>query len=197
MLISLSNKFIAINIPKTGTRSLRGYLAMQNQHWDGRSDRRIVDIIATKDSTIFPQHGTLTHCMQDAKNVGLDISSYFTFTFVRNPWVRYVSHMLWHNEKYDTTVSIELLMNTHLSQYEYLHDKQSGKQVDYIAKFENYEKEILKLSDRLNFDLDINTIRHLNKNKKYNYKDYYTDDLVEMVREKESKIIDIMGYTYD
>ena len=105
--------------------------------------------------------------------------------------------MLWYNEKYDTTVSIELLMQSYPSQYEYLHDKQSGKQVDYIAKFENYEKEILKLSDRLNFDLDINTIRHLNKNKKYNYKDYYTDDLVEMVREKESKIIDLMGYTYD
>ena len=66
MLISLTNKFIAIAIPKTGTRSLRSYLAMPNQHWDGRSDRRIVDIIATKDSTIFTRHGTLTHYMQDA-----------------------------------------------------------------------------------------------------------------------------------
>ena len=52
----------------------------------------------------------------------------------------------------------------------------------------------------LESDTNSNTIRigiGLNKSKREDYKTYYTDDLIELVREKESKIIDLMGYTYD
>ena len=204
MLVSFSHKFITISIPKTGTRSLRSCLSMRKQFWNGKSDNRLVDIIATTDSQLFRRHGTLTDHIKDAENVGLDINLYFIFSFVRNPWVRYVSHLVWHKQRefeknfpFNPNMSIELLINAHPSQYDYIHDKESGKTIDYIARFENYQQELLKISDKLNLNVDAKNIPHLNKNKNYDYKDFYTKELIDKVYEKEHKIIDLMGYTYD
>ena len=203
MLISFSHKFITIAIPKTGTRSLRGCLTMNNQFHDGQSDNRLVDVIATQYSRVFKRHGTLTEHMKDAENVGLDISLYFTFAFVRNPWSRYVSYILWAKDKPEfikkgrRTMSLELAIDRQRIQYDYIYDKESGKTVDYIARFENYQAELMKISDKLNLNLDAKNIPHLNKNKKYDYKDFYTKELIDKVYEKEHKIIDLMGYSYD
>ena len=204
MLISFSHKFITVAIPKTGTRSLRACLSKKNQFWDGGSNKKLVDVIATTGSKVFKRHNTLTDHIKDAENVGLDINLYFIFSFVRNPWVRYASHLVWHkgrefekNFSFNPNMSIELLINAHPSQYDYIHDKESGKTVDYIARFENYQQELLKISDKLNLNLDAKNIPHLNKNKNYDYKDFYTKELIDKVYEKEHKIIDLMGYTYD
>ncbi len=197
MLLSFNHKFITISIPKTGTASLRSFLAMKNQHWDSTSNTRIVDLVSNQYSIVFKRHGTLLDIIRDSKKVHLDITSYFTFTFVRNPWARYVSHMFWTNNKFNKNFKLDFFINEKLSQYDFVKDDHDNIGVDYIAKFENYEQELKNFCRKFNLNVNTDNIPHLNKSKKYDYKDFYTKDLIDKVYEKEHKIIDLMGYTYD
>ena len=195
MLVSHKYKFLSIGIPKTGTKSLRAFFCTSSQHRDGKRNEHIVDIIGFHKDNTFPQHALYIKCKQDMESLGIDIKDYFVFSFVRNPWARLVSHMLWSNERFNENRDLKFFIEMNAPQYAYICNESADLAVNYLARFDKYEQEIKSLCNK--FKIDHMPIPHLQKTKKYNYKDYYTDDLVEMVREKESKIIDIMGYTYD
>ena len=67
--------------------------------------------------------------------------------------------------------------------------------VDYLAEFNRLQQEIDTLCNKVNIDRV--SLPHLHKSIRKNYKEYYTHNLIELVREKEHKIIELMGYTYD
>lgn len=82
MLISHKYKFITIDIPKTGTRSLRESLVPLGV---------IDEFGAPNESAEFYQHdGAIRAKKQFIKNKW-DWKDYFKFTIVRNPWDRYLS----------------------------------------------------------------------------------------------------------
>ena len=188
MLVSHKHKFITISIPKTGTKSLRASLCTKDEHRDGKSNDSVIDIVGRYKDKTFTQHSSFLECKKYMEDINQDINSYFIFTVVRNPWDRYVSYMLYNNE------SLEKTIKTRYPQSHYILNNDSLA-VDQLAEFSNLQEEVNIFCDKVNINRV--TLPHLNKSKREDYKTYYTEDLIELVREKESKIIDLMGYTYD
>ena len=90
MLISHSHKFVTIDIPKTGTCTMRETL----------NPLGIIDVIGGGiTDTRFYQHGTALQCKQQFDKMGWNWNSYTKFSFVRNPWKKYVSLMLVSHRK--------------------------------------------------------------------------------------------------
>jgi len=97
MLISHSHKFVTIDIQKTGTRSMRESLYPLG----------IIDVLGRADRHgEFYQHGTALDAEREfhkrrTKSVGTDWNwqDYFKFSFVRDPWKRCVSFMLYRKER--------------------------------------------------------------------------------------------------
>ena len=188
MLISHSHKFITIGIPKTGTRSLRAALCTKQQHSDGTSLNKIVDFIGLHGAKNLKQHAPICQCKEYMQKINCDINLYFIFTVVRNPWDRYVSYMFYNNQP------LHEVIKDYPPQSHYIFDN-NLLAVDYLAEFNRLQQEIDTLCNKVNIDRV--SLPHLHKSIRKNYKEYYTHNLIELVREKEHKIIDLMGYTYD
>ena len=94
MLISHKHKLITIDIPKTGTRTLRDTLRPTGTI-------NLIGKPASSDPMSFYQHTTIRSAkkkfakwhLEDPSN--WDIGDYYTMVRIRNPWRRYVSAFLW------------------------------------------------------------------------------------------------------
>ena len=153
-------------------------------------------------------------------SIALNIKNekYFSFTFVRNPFDRLYSAYIFlkkggmnHHDRlaFETHLSEfedfeDFVLNgldnklisqiTHLiPQHEYLCDKTGIILVDFIGRFENLDKDILLLSKKLNKDIKLS---HHNYNKKKDYREVYTDEMIEKVYQVYQKDIDIFEYSF-
>lgn len=64
-----------------------------------------------------------------------------------------------------------------------------------ILRFENLQKDYKKLCRKLNIKNKV--LPKVNVCPSYDYKEFYNDELIDMVYKKEKRIIDVMNYTYD
>jgi len=105
MLISHKHKFITIDIPKTGSRSLRESLLPLG----------VIDIHGEPkvDAQFYQHDGAIRAKKQFAKN-NWNWNEYFKFTIVRNPWVRYFSFFKYLKRKSEL-YSNSKLMGDYLS----------------------------------------------------------------------------------
>ena len=207
MLISHKHKFITIDIPKTGTRSLRETLL----HFD------VLDVVGTPNpQDSFYQHGTISDCELEFVKRGWNIEEYFKFTIVRNPWDRYCSFFkylknyaslyeakdksiewnsaeinqgklsvsLFHG-KSDQQVLKKIILNNKAQSDFY------NSSMDHIARFENIQHEFDFLCDKIK--LNTMTLKHSNKSTRL-ADSVYNDELVDMVADKEIKVIKLMNF---
>ena len=215
MLISHKNKFITIDIPKTGSRSLRESLLPLG----------IVDIHGEPnlDSEFYQHDGVIRVKKQFEKN-GWNWNDYFKFTIVRNPWARYFSFFKYfksYGEKYsrrdesinwgepeinqgqlcvklfknkdDQTVLKNIILNNN-SQDSYYCDESGEIIVDHIASFENLENEFVFLCDQVGVSAPI--LKHGNKSSQsQSMHEIYNQQLIDLVAGKENSVIDLKGYT--
>lgn len=214
MLISHKHKFITIDIPKTGTRSLRESLLPLN----------IIDVrgLANFESEFY-QHDFATRAKKQFAKNNWNWSGYFKFTIVRNPWARYFSFFKYfksYGEKYlrkdesinwgepeinqgklcvelfenkdDKTVLKNIILNND-SQDSYYCDENGKIIVDHIATFEDLENEFVFLCDRVGVKTSI--LQHGNKSSNSpNMHDIYNQELIDLVEQKESGVIKLKGY---
>lgn len=216
MLISHSHKFITIDIPKTGSRSLRETFVPQN----------VIDIIGQpQPDSEYYQHGTAQQCSNSLYNLMKDFADYFSFTIVRNPWDRYYSFFKYFKEyaekyknkdssitwnapeinqgkmceqlfanKTDETVFRNIIINN-VCQSDYYTNKNGEIMVSHIAKFENINQEFESLCNKVN--VKYSPLFHGNKSaSKTRYTDAYTQLTIDLVAEKEKKLIQLKGYEY-
>lgn len=217
MLISHKHKFLTIDIQKTATRSLRQTLFMQHPI--------PVDFVGKPTCDMgLSQHGTIENAQNGFREMGWNIDEYFKFTVVRNPWARWYSLLNWmksqaelaHHPNFNDfelpkqqhvtimknffnsfTSDIEAfksIINTNLAQHEYytIDDKIA---VDHIALFENLEAEFKLLCDKTN--IKYTPLKWKNKTTcATSMYDFYTEECVEMVREKEAYTIALRGYEF-
>lgn len=222
MLISHKHKFIIIDIPKTGSRSLRETLIPLG----------IIDVVGKPQHGNFYQHGTITQCKRGFEDLGLDINDYFKYTRVRNPWNRFASFAFYTIQKakqYEQVLSnkkeigdcviknIDAMklahnqwFNIHKGNHQSLlksvisqRDQSSYilnngvNAIDMVDKFEDFEKSFQRFCEAVNIN-PVPELTHGNKGK-YNipWRDIYTQELIDMVAEKEKWVIDKFGYTFD
>ncbi len=216
MLISHKHKFITIDIPKTGSRSLRESLYPTG----------IIDIVGKPcPNEVFYQHGTVLDCARGFKAIGCNFQDYYSFCVVRNPWNRYFSFLKYfkgYGEKYsrrDKSISwsqaqvnqgkicvdlfrdrsdIQVLRNiilNHTSQDSYYCDENSEIIVDHIAEFENLQNEFVFLCNQVGIKAP--SLKHGNKSSNpQNIHDIYNQELIDLVANKEKSVIKLKGYKY-
>ncbi len=88
-------------------------------------------------------------------------------------------------------------LDNHFSPQHYFFD---AKKIDFIGRFENYEADMLKLLTIIAPGHRINripkTYQSSNSLEKRNYKDYYTDEMREIVARKYARDIKLFNYQF-
>jgi len=134
---------------------------------------------------------------------------------VRNPWDWHVSiyeyfrnHLLniFHTrfidfneyinwlKNYEYSITTENLLNKYFSynQIDWLTDWRGNIKVDTIIKYENIEDFNLFLNKQGN----TGNIPHLNKSDRKNYREYYTEESMNFIKEKHRKDIEMFNYNF-
>ena len=218
MLISHQHKFITIDIPKTGTRSMRLSLQPLN----------IIDIVggpyATQDNP-FEQHGSALSAKKQFIEKNRDWKEYYKWIIARNPWNRYFSFFKYfknYGEKYlqrdesiawgpvqvnqgkmcvdlfrdrsDAQVLRNIISNRN-SQESYYCDESGKIIVDHVAEFEDLQNEFVLLCDKVGIQAPL--LQHGNKSSNsLNMHDIYNQQLIDLVAKKEKHVIQLKGYDY-
>lgn len=217
MLISHKHKFITIDIPKTGSRSLRESLL----------PLKVIDFHGKPDpGSEFYQHDGAFRAKKQFKKNDWNWNDYFKFTIVRNPWVRYFSFFKYfksYGEKYlrrdksinwgkaeinqgkhcvtlfknkdDRTVLRNIILKNK-SQDSYYFDTDGEVIVDHIARFENFKNEFIFLCEQVGIKAP--NLKHGNKSShSLNMYEIYNQDLIDLVRQKESSVINLKDYKFE
>lgn len=219
MLISHKHKFITIDIPKTGTRSMRMSLEPLG----------VIDIhggpYSTKENP-FDQHGSILSAKKQFAKNNWNWNEYYKWIIVRNPWDRYFSFFKYfknYGEKYlrqdqsitwgpvqvnqgkmcvdlfkgktDQQVLKNIIVDNH-SQDRYYSDENGVIIVDYIARFENLQDEFLAFCKQVGINAPI--LQHGNQsNHSLSIDQVYNQELIDLVAQKEKRVIKLKSYNYE
>jgi hypothetical protein len=146
-------------------------------------------------------------------------STYFKFTFVRNPWDRVVSAYTflekggfnkWDKEFYDKELSgyrdfhdfvcnwlcTENINKHHhfKSQHTYILDKFERVSVDFIGYFENIEEDFATIAKRMGVEAKLEKRNSVSRS---NYRSYYDEKTIAIVNEVYKKDIELFNYDFN
>lgn len=192
MIISHKHKFISLDPPKTGTNY------RQNMLWNYGD--YITDL----------QHANLAEVQNYFHE--FDLSDYFTFTFVRNPWKRYLSWFNFLNrDNPKNNISPETFhrfMFPHLSETSRTKDlritlpqsfwfQEQGKvNVDFIGCLENITEDMKLILNKINLPLTLPSKKSNTSKRIVSYQDFYNQELIDLVAKKEKSVIELKGYKF-
>jgi hypothetical protein len=137
----------------------------------------------------------------------------FSFAVVRNPWDKVVSHYHYRVKTNQTKLrenSIEFtewvkrsygvqdeyyydIPKMFMPQVEWIVDNQGKIVVDKIMHFENLENEFNEVLEILGKKA---ALPHEKKSNRLNYREYYNNETIEIIRKWFQQDIDIFGYEY-
>ena len=200
MLASVSHKFVFFHFPKTGGSSITYALAPFLKHnpkvpveWHTPPDPSVgfmgwqpnhhLDLI---------QHSPMKECYYP--------DDYFTASFVRNPYDIVVS--AWHNKEqsFEQFVMEEVatrknVISRHGCQLDYLSDEDGNLLVDWIGRYEHFERDWEKFCYLAK--VGSLPLKKLNSSWKQPYKEYYNERTYLTVTNIYKKDLDYFGYTLD
>lgn len=220
MLISHSHKFVTIDIPKTGTSSLRTML----------NPLGIIDVIGGGiTDTRFYQHGSALDCKEQFDKRGWNWNSYTKSSIIRDPWKRYVSWMLynietakdyekanlqernswprrrrhqgesnsaWRKRWPTDKEKIKSLILWRPTQQSYLCDTTGECMMDLLGDTEKFHESFISFCDKVGIS-PVPKPQHNNKGTYTKpWRDYYDQELIDMVAEKEKWVIELKGYKF-
>ena len=188
LLINRTHKWVYIHIPKTG----------------GTSISHILNKVTGTES--IATHGSIIEVKDN-------ISDYFKFTMVRNPFTRFLSEYFHQIRNNQTNKNFEYYIKSvdtkelHLiSQSYYVTTPlDKTKELTCILKYENYINEVNSLFKKININ---ESIPHLNKNPIYDihpnlkqqqyYNSFYTEAwMKDWIRERYQDDFKIFNYDMD
>jgi hypothetical protein len=197
-LISHKYKSIFVHIPKCGGCSVEDVLR-RNSH---------LPINQSKSSAfnVCLQHASLSEHLKYYKiNKNM-----FSFTFVRNPWDRFVSYFfhLTRLNYLKTKVSFNEFAISMLSQNwarDYITPtcptsnfmapcSHWANDVDFIGRFENLQEDFNTVCSEIG--IPQKELPHKNKTQHKHYTEYYNDEMKQIVEEKYARDIEQFGYEF-
>jgi hypothetical protein len=202
MTIVSTKKYVFIGVFKTGSSTVRKQLLkcdpdatvvrrrMHDRRITVRGSRQTSHVKSSWiKENIFPK-------------MDWDWDEYFKFGFVRNPWDRELSNYFYNSKKLKPPEDISfkewlninlrkdgLIENHNIPQCDYLTD------VDYIARFENFEEEVKYIFNRIGVPLS-QKIFHYNKTEHKPYWKYYDDADIMKVHQWYEKDIEMYNYEF-
>jgi hypothetical protein len=213
-MISHEHKCIFVEVPKTGTKSIRAII--------GSPPKPHLNIIQIRDSMLnFRDRdrgglGKFLQCFgarvskgQLAEDGERQFNSYFKFGFVRNPWDRVVS--LYHRREgvelrdrlmFDEFVKwIEYSSSTcihpvpHTNQLDWFVDARGNVLVDFIGRFEQIQADWKAIASRLGLQENL-PHRNQNSSIRPHYTDFYSKKTKQLVESKFRVDIEHFSYTF-
>lgn len=147
-------------------------------------------------------------------------NDYFTFCFDRNPWDKALSWYFYRfrkkiqddssdrREHFNNAVREGVQTSPKSIRYDldqimdHKHYMPNGKLiVDHVARFEDFDREVLYLLDRINGS-QIDEVPHLNEGvgadirKNLEYRKWYDSDTRDLIQEKFADSIELLGYEF-
>jgi len=207
MIVSNKYKFITIDIPKTGTRTIRQTL----------DNAKAADHIITG----IDRHAGVSRAMNLVSDMKMNWDNYTKVCIVRNPWERYVSFLNYmkdcvKNYNKDKSNMLEGMIRqcklfmqfTCLSDYEALkkiiqnqptqssyYENKDGKcLVDMFARTESLDSDIDTIFGKLGITVPLVKIKGNIGSYERNYFQYYNNNLMDLVHFKENKLINKFNF---
>lgn len=200
MIVSIENKYIFIQVPKTATRS-------------------ISKMLYEVDETVFLS--VRSHAK--ACEVEERFKDFFKFCFFRNPWERSLSLFFYHinndnieevgqeqkrilnevrfilkNNLYKKDIFYDFLINyfpkNYISQFNWCYDEHRNNGIDFIGDFSNLDKHWEKLCSLIN--IEYRELDKINATKHNCYSEYYNSKSYHYVFENSKKDIKYFDYKF-
>ncbi|MBW9257350.1 MAG: sulfotransferase family protein [Candidatus Thiodiazotropha sp. (ex. Lucinisca nassula)] len=218
MLLSIKYNFLFVHIAKTGGTSVRS--ALQPLRWRDPwyypmfLCSRFSHLSRHRIGTKFPRHSRIVAAKELLPEEFFN--NLFKFAIVRNPWDLQVSsyhhirrerpHLISHIEDFDHFIRWKLdperpyqyHVDTSIqSQLDYLIDLQGKILVDFIGHYENLAEDFKSITTQLKIDGISLPHKRRAKDRSKDYREYYTDDLAELVGNHFKRDIEAFGYHFD
>lgn len=208
MISNHKPRFLFIHIPKCGGTSVEAALAKlllgkEFREWS----------IAESEEYLLPrpgvsyQHSKLT----DFSNAGIDVSTYFKFAFVRNPWDLVISEIFYFKKYEKRTFNQATIRESILHllqrkkplwghdfkpQTDYLTDDSGQPAMDFVGRFERLEEDFRDVCEKMG--LPVLKLPHLlaTRDGRSHYSEYYDDETRGLVYERYRKDIETYGFEF-
>ncbi|HMB56107.1 MAG TPA: sulfotransferase family 2 domain-containing protein [Arenimonas sp.] len=208
MIISRKHRYIFFPIPKTGTHSVRQALRESM----GEDDLEQVGLFVQKRFP-FPEFADITHGHISAREIrpvlGDEVfDDYLKFTFVRNPFDRFVSYCAFmsrgtpHFETSPTAYMKHIIREMrpvnhllYLPQYSFVVDAEGRLTTDFIGRNETMQASYDQLCQRLG--IASRTLDKVNSSKHRPWQEYYDRDLIGWVSELYQKDLEMFDYRFE
>ena len=192
MIISHKHKFIFFAIPKTATHAIRFALRPFLEEGDEEQVNLFVRKKYSDPRISQIPHGHIT-CQQLKAVLDDEIwNSYHKFSFVRNPYDRFLSFcafMFRNNQEFEKNpqkfmfacFESKKVQNHFLFQEQssYICNDQHQPMVDYIGRFESLQSDFDSICNRL--QLKVPELDKINSSKHGSYEQYFDNELKEKV----------------
>ena len=196
-MISHNKKIIYIDIPKTGSSSLRNVLLDESCTNYPHSE--------LLNSTVKKAHTRPARWKNFIDPSKIELEDFFVFTVVRNPFDRFCSYWRWRN--YGCSFD-EFVEDT--ESFDYPHHLDPGRWykpmldwisyddgtvcTDYIGRFEELLETWEHLKNKLNIDEELPHIRATESSG--HYKTYYNSHTRKIVEERFRRDLDYFNYDF-
>ena len=194
-MICYHKKYIFNRVFKTGSSSIVKMLIPYAHTMSRELSQKSVD----KFTTHIPSSTIKRLLFEDKK---MDWDEYFKFGFVRNPWDRELSNYFFNSGKLKPPedISFKEWLNINLRKGGLIDDHNTPQcdyltDVDYIARFENYDEEVKYLFNRIGVPMS-QPVKHIFKTEHKPYWEYYDDADIMKVHQWYEKDIEMYNYEF-
>ena len=206
---------VFVHIPKCGGSSITKILNPDTPFVSKVSDKNLF-VGWCPENLMWMQHATMLELTRIHEE---NLTNYFKFSFVRNPWERAVSDYLWLLRdspqvfKTNSSTFVDYLTESggfeyifknkrsmsyrgdHVrTQTSYLYDANKNKLVDYIGRTENFDTDFKYVLHKLGIKCD--SIPREKKSKRKHYTEYYDNKTKKIIEDKYSVDIENFNYKY-
>lgn len=208
MIVSHKHRFIFVAVPRTGTQSIRAALRphLDDGDWeqaDWQAGKRLpIPEIAAID------HGHVTAMEMQPALDERAWREYFKFSFVRNPWERFVSCAFFKNTRRPFFLAqprryLKLLLESpstmsglfYRPQLGFLGDAEDRLAVDYVGRFESLQDDFDRVCRQVG--LPPTALTHLNRSRHEPAGRYYDDELKRKVEQHYARDIRAFDYRFE
>jgi hypothetical protein len=124
-------------------------------------------------------------------------NTYLKICVIRNPFDLMVSLYHWRgNNKIDEKFFLEFLKKNKKDPIINNNKIFWGEKNIFYIKYENLKEDLLKLSNELNLNLNLNDLKHLKKSERKEYKLYYNEESKKIVQSLFDSEIKKFGYEF-
>jgi len=212
-MLNINKNFVFVHCQKAAGTSISQALCVKEDYeasfrtlgppWDGPAS----EDGGCRQNWLYWQHASAN---QYKSVLGQEMwNNLFTFSFVRNPWDRYISWIKFEdNEQLEKGIQPpkdidhqrlfqRILHSRHSGQGAYcdmLFDKDGELLVDFVGKFENLQDDFNVICDKI--DRPRFKLFHKNKTSHRPYWEYYDQKSIDLVYRMHHRDIEYFGYTF-